>query len=513
MFKRNLDSLFAQTYQNWHALYINDCSSDDTGRRVENYLAQHDHEGRVTLINNEERRGMMANHYFAVHTAQPDDIIVHLDGDDWFASNTVLEYLNEVYQDENVWMTYGSYLQSNGGRGICRPLDPEVMENKTFRQNSWITSHLRTFRAWLFHQIPLERFFHQDTWVPVCCDMTMMFPLLEMASKGHIRFIDKNLYIYNISNPLNGFRSKGALLDMIDKFVRAQEPMEALDEPVIPTRALPKQAAMIVYSFDRPLQLYACLESLEHNVANVTSKVVIYRASNDAFEQGYQEVHDIFPDVVFVRQSDQPKQDFKPLTLQAFCASSEEYILFGVDDIVVTGEVDISQCISELEKTKAYAFFLRLGKNISYTYASDRPAVLGAHANLGNGVISWRFSQAKSAWKYSNNLDMTLYRKKDIRPVLQRIAFTTPNTLESHLMLYAPQRKLGLCFEHSKLVNIPFNVVQHDFNNRALNTYSTDDFLTLFNDGLKLDIEPLQYIDNNSPHIEYEPTFVPRVVA
>ena len=48
--------------------------------------------------------------------ASDDDVIVSLDGDDWLANDYVLKKLNEVYEREDCWLTYGSYIEYPGGR-------------------------------------------------------------------------------------------------------------------------------------------------------------------------------------------------------------------------------------------------------------------------------------------------------------------------------------------------------------------------------------------------------------
>jgi len=46
--------------------------------------------------------------------ANRDDVLVSLDGDDRFACNYSLEIIKDAYQHE-CWMTYGSWISSNGG--------------------------------------------------------------------------------------------------------------------------------------------------------------------------------------------------------------------------------------------------------------------------------------------------------------------------------------------------------------------------------------------------------------
>src|SRR5690349_12538039 len=73
-------------------------------------------------------------------------------------------------------------------------------------------------------------------------------------------------------------------------------------------------ADVIIFSYDRPLQLYAMLESLYKYTTDINSVAVIYRTSNDHFAQAFNAVALDFPDVIFLHQ--QSMDDFKTLTVQ-----------------------------------------------------------------------------------------------------------------------------------------------------------------------------------------------------
>ena len=83
------------------------------------------------------------------------------------------------------------------------------------------------------------------------------------------------------------------------------------------------QADLIIFSYDRPLQLYALLESLYLYTTDINSIAVVYRTSGDAYNAAFNEVSSQFPDVTFLHQ--QSIHDFKSLTLQALQDSSSDY--------------------------------------------------------------------------------------------------------------------------------------------------------------------------------------------
>ena len=119
-YKRNLDSVFSQKYTNYRVIYVDDASPDGTGELVEQYIKEHKQEEKFTLLCNQERLGALANQYTAITSCDDMAIIVILDGDDWFAHDQVLAYMNNVYADTNVWLTYGQFKEYPSNKvGFC----------------------------------------------------------------------------------------------------------------------------------------------------------------------------------------------------------------------------------------------------------------------------------------------------------------------------------------------------------------------------------------------------------
>lgn len=275
----------------------------------------------------------------------------------------------------------------------------------------------------------------------------------------------------------------------------------------------PKRADLIVYSYDRPMQLFALLESVEMFVTGLDKIYIILRTSNNRFKEAYNVAAQTFPDIIFINQSTATnlEENFRTITLECITSSPSAYLLFAVDDNIVTDHVNISECIEALESNNSYAFYLRLGKNINYSYPHQKKSTVPPLAPISKNRYTWFFRDGTGEWNYPNNVDMTLYRKSDLE-ILAKLHFTNPNTLEG---LWAQHGKFlknrcGVCYEHSKIINIPLNKVQTTFNNRSMNSFTPDELLHLFEQGLKIDIERLIGIDNHSPHIEYEPTFILR---
>lgn len=206
--RRNLESVFEQQYGNYRVIYINDCSTDTTCQKVESIISEHCKQEHVTLITNRQRRGATYNLYHAIHSCDDREIILTLDGDDWLAHPHVLSYLNEVYQDANVWLTFGQYEEyPTGQRGFCQDFPQAIVRSNAFRSfQNLPMSHLRTFYAGLFKRIALKDLCdEQGNFLMMTWDKAMMAPMIEMAGERY-RFVSEVLYIYNNANPISDHR-------------------------------------------------------------------------------------------------------------------------------------------------------------------------------------------------------------------------------------------------------------------------------------------------------------------
>lgn len=198
VYQKNLDSIFSQTYQHYRVIYVDDASTDGNYEAVQQYIAEHHVENKVTLLHTTQRVGTHKNIWDAAHTCDPHEIIVIVDGDDWLYDETVLDYLNQIYQDPGIWITYGQFMYwPSNKRGYVEEIPEYVIDHNSFRQYKWIVSHLRTFYAGLYQKIHYKDMLMKDgTFIKRAGDVAIMLPMLEMAGQ-HSAFINKILYVYN----------------------------------------------------------------------------------------------------------------------------------------------------------------------------------------------------------------------------------------------------------------------------------------------------------------------------
>jgi glycosyltransferase involved in cell wall biosynthesis len=481
---RCLKSILEQEYDHFRILFFDDGSGDGTFEKVQSFVLENKQEHRVTLIQNSAKLGAVACLSKAGETLQAKEIAIPLDVKDWFAKRSVLSRLNAVYQNPDVWITLGgSLFYPSYERGSCK---------------SWeggISCQLPvSFYAALFKEVRLSDLMQEGRFVGG--RDAYLEPLLKMAG-GRIRLLEEPLFITNLARC---FRQE------VSKPLSSYDPL-----PEFPgSQANERKADIVIFSCDRPMQLFACLESIHRYFSGFERISVLTRASDERYLAGYELVREQFPEVRFVFQGKEYKKDFKPLLLKTLFQSPSEYVLFGTDDEIVKDFTDLNSCMEMMSKTRAYGFYLRLGSHITYSYQLARDQVVPRSIDLGGGVYAWNIKVGYSDWDFPNTLDMTLYRKGDLKAPFEKMNYKTPNSLEfCWAKEVHPEHEVGLYFEHSKVVNLPLNVVSRT-GNPHMNFLQPPELLARFEQGLKIDIEPLYKVENNSPHFEYFPEFVLR---
>jgi glycosyltransferase involved in cell wall biosynthesis len=165
--EKTLDSIFSQNYDNFRVIYVDDASNDGSFELARDKIYDMKYLTSVTLLQNEEEKGVFASLRYAIQTCGEKEIIVFVKGTDWLAHEWVLQRLNQYYADADLWMTYGGCkiypgFESNFG-------------NKNFP--------LQTFYVDLFKRLDGST-----------SNFTSL--LLEMAEK-HVQSLSEVLYISN----------------------------------------------------------------------------------------------------------------------------------------------------------------------------------------------------------------------------------------------------------------------------------------------------------------------------
>jgi len=201
-----LSSIISQNYNNFNLVVMDDCSTDGTYTILYNMLK---HQQNATVYMNDVRMSSASGNIAAaikLFSFGKEDIIVTVDGDDFLYNSNVLSYLNDVYQDTYIYMTYGQYIPMSKSYGkFCKP----IVDTRTYRKSGqWVASHLRTFKNKLWHKIKDNDLRDkQGNYYKVAGDASYIYPLIEMCGQKHCKFVDEILYVYNDLNPANDMKA------------------------------------------------------------------------------------------------------------------------------------------------------------------------------------------------------------------------------------------------------------------------------------------------------------------
>jgi len=191
-----IESVKTQKYTNFEQIIIDDCSTDCTYEVAKAAIGG---DSRFKLITNSKRKGVPLNQKKGVEEARADaeDIIVHLDGDDWFIDENTLTKLVKVYKETECWLTYGSYQTTTGEKSIARHYTGSP---RAAVLGGWPFSHLRTFKRHLWDILEESHFKDREgNYYTAAADVVIFVPILEKIGYDKVRFIEEPLMVYNLS--------------------------------------------------------------------------------------------------------------------------------------------------------------------------------------------------------------------------------------------------------------------------------------------------------------------------
>lgn len=256
----------------WQCLVIDDASSDGTSEKIKSALASIENSSirdAFRTKRNEARQGALANLIAGFEqlgtTAHPMDVLIPIDGDDWLFSPTSLDTIAALYEEQHCWMTYGGLLSWPDGDLCQMPVPEEMIEGATYRQSTWITSHLRSFRSHLWHAIDDQDLRNQQgQYYDVTWDMAMMFPMLEMAGP-RISSPQTAVYVYNCINPQSDHREKRSQQYANELEIRSKSPYPRLTQarPAINPTDEQDSIGYVIISDHRPAQTIRLIDSLQ----------------------------------------------------------------------------------------------------------------------------------------------------------------------------------------------------------------------------------------------------------
>ena len=190
------------------------------------------------------------------------------------------------------------------------------------------------------------------------------------------------------------------------------------------------------------------------------------------------------------------------------------YILFLVDDNLFVRDFSLAEAISTMEDhPDSLGVSLRLGRNTRYCYAFNCPQSLPVFSDLQDGWMKFNWTSSEYDFGYPLEVSSSIYRTKEIIPLISGLHFQNPNDLEAHLasyrFLFLSKFPNIICFEQSITFCNPVNIVQDTANNRAGEQFpfTIEDMITRFDQGDRIRVENYSGFTPNACHQEMELIF------
>jgi len=256
--ENNVFSILNQTYTNYKTILIDDCSNDGTfekilsifEKNIEDYQIINSEDGseinvykvtykkkldlEIELWRRTKRAYALLNwHDAAMVGCKKEEILVSLDGDDWFLNKNTLNYVNDCFNTKGCWVMYGGCSWTDGRN--CCSMEYSNEEFKNIRKVHFKVSMMRCYFAGLYQKIKEKdsTFFcmkdENKEWYKMACDVAIMFPLLEMAGYERVFHNKKPIYIYNRDNPINDDKVLQKLQWDIHKEIINKKPFEKIE--------------------------------------------------------------------------------------------------------------------------------------------------------------------------------------------------------------------------------------------------------------------------------------------
>jgi len=262
--------------------------------------------------------------------------------------------------------------------------------------------------------------------------------------------------------------------------------------------------ACLIFSKDRPLQLFTLLHTYFENVKNPAPVTVIYDASNQDYANAYLEVAQYFlaksVSVAFVKEAG----SFRETLTRELDKIEVNALFFLVDDIIFIRPLNLS-VVNELDPQTA-VLSLRHSPHLQRSYTSNASVLPPEFSNFPDSpeLLSFKWFEREYEWSDPWSVDGQVLSTAEIR-VLTRVSdFKAPNSYEVALKAFndIAANRIGVCFRESKILNLPINRVQNEISNLS-GSISCAYLLDQWNLGMMIDTQMFADHTPISPHEDH----------
>lgn len=241
------ESIAAQNYDNYLALFVDDGSTDDGDVLLKKYIDSLPIGIKSKfLIEKGHRNGALANQYNMIveYCHDTKGLIMLIDGDDALPNNpNIFTYYNNLFSTTPVQFSYGScWSMADRIPLIAEAYPPEVIENKHYREYklTWGIpyTHLRVFTRNLVGKIDKTKLLdnNKQYYYKAGGDAALFYALIEECEgPEQIHVCPEIHYLYNDLNPINDYKVNSEEQKMNTQAIAPLVYKTAAAVPYVPT--------------------------------------------------------------------------------------------------------------------------------------------------------------------------------------------------------------------------------------------------------------------------------------
>jgi len=275
-----------------------------------------------------------------------------------------------------------------------------------------------------------------------------------------------------------------------------------------------KKVQLMIFSYNRPMQLDLLVSSIGKNITDFDKIIVTFNYSDDKFLKGYENFKKKgLVDEWHCDKGISHTSAFKNYLVKLMGDKYGYTCLFS-DDAIVYGKVSMDDVIAQMTDD-VISFSLRSGLNAKYSFYGGKTIIenpWGEYEDLGE-FIKWDWTEYNP--KRCNGYPMGFgdgctFKTETIKYLLGRIEGQSPNEIERYLNQAEnreaiTQKKL-VAYKHSKLVSNPVNNVNTFsplFSGEKF-SYPVEKLNDKYLEGYVVDLEAIDFNNIKATHQELQ---------
>lgn len=190
-FKFCYESLLAQTYQNWEAIIVDDCSTDDSVEIIKKIVGK-DH--RFSIFENDKNYGVGVTKSKLINLSD-GQFLGFVDPDDAITPNAIQTSVEAFIKNQDVVLTYSKFIRCD--ENLIPINTPKLTRQVRNNDQYFFNCPVQIVNFTTFRKNAYEETTKIDPTLRIAEDQDLYLKLYE---KGKFKFINEANYLYRMHN-------------------------------------------------------------------------------------------------------------------------------------------------------------------------------------------------------------------------------------------------------------------------------------------------------------------------